>query len=805
MITMLMKSSFRLIRKEITLSVVKITGLAAGMACFLVTTLYCLHEWSFDKQHPDSERIYRYVHRVKSEDELQSFAFTSATTGPALKERFSEVEDFTRIFKFEISLMRKDSDIGFAEKNFAFADGNFLEFFSFPVRATDKSSVLDEPYSVILTPASAKKYFGDSDPVGQTLVLNGAIELVVKDVFTDDFSRTHFNFDFVASFSTLEQIKNHPIVSKALPASLNLETKGFNAFYTYLRLTSPEASASLIEKFPAYIEEFRGKGRSERLKPTLQSLESIHLQSDMLYEIDKNGSQAIVFIYLIVGSLILITAIINYINISTAEFLIRVKNIGLKKILGINKAMLVFGHLVETMVICALAMALAAVLAAIAIPYFNDIMDTQLRMLTMEAILPFVLVYALTVLLSGLLPAMQILRQDALVAFRGDQKTGRSSHYVRNSLVFLQLFVSFVLLAIALLIVRQTDYLINRDTGFDTDQILVVNASGMAPRERITLRNKLSEHQSVGNVSMCSVPPGDALFTFGVTLPGADGDEDRRITFFQMFVDENLLQALGLTIQEGRFFDADIPADSLTAFVVNQTGAAAIHDSLMTRQIQIPNIFTGTPSKKTVVGVIEDFHFGSFHTAVQPLMLEYNPNYARYLLVRFNPSNVEAVVADVNSTWKEYAPQQPLDYYFMDDKFAQYYVTEQRTKQIVMIVSWMAIFLAALGIFGTSLFLIQQRTKEIGVRKLLGSATISLFILLFRPIFVIFIIACAVAVPVTLWLGEEWLKEYPYRIHFPISIMIVSLIAILAVILLTVSSYVIRIMRVQPATVLKSQ
>ncbi|HEY0743507.1 MAG TPA: FtsX-like permease family protein, partial [Chryseosolibacter sp.] len=750
-------------------------------------------------------KIYRYVHRVKSDDELQSFAFTSATTGPALKERFSEVEDFTRIFRNEVGLMRKDSDIGFAEKNFAFADPNFLEFFSFPVRSVDNSSALKDAYSVILTPSSAKKYFGDADPTGQTLVLNGAIELVVKDVFTEDFSRTHFNFDFVASFSTLEAIKNHPVVSKALPASLNLETKGFNAFYTYLRLTSPEASASLIEKFPAYIEEFRGKGRSERLKPTLQSLESIHLKSDILYEIDKNGSQAIVFIYLIVGSLILITAIINYINISTAEFLMRVKNIGLKKILGINKPMLVFGHLVETMVMCGIAMVLAAFLAWIAIRYFNEMMDANLRMITLEAIWPFVLVYTLTVFLSGFLPAMQILRQDALVAFRGDQKTGRSSHYLRNSLVFLQLFVSFVLLAIALLIVRQTDYLLNRDTGFDTQQILVVNAAGMAPDERIALRNKLGEHLSVGNVSMCSVPPGEALFTFGITMPGAGEDEDRRVTFFQMFVDENFLQSLGLTLQEGRFFDANIPADSVTAFVVNQSGAAAIHDSVMTRLIELPNIFVGRPSRKTVVGVIKDFHFGSFHTEVQPLILEYNPRYTRYLLLRFDPSNVEAVVANLSSTWKEYAPHQPLDYYFMDEKFAQFYVTEQRTKQIVMIVSWIAIFLAALGIFGTSLFLLQQRTKEIGVRKLLGSAIIPLFILLFRPIFLIFLCACAVAMPVTLRLGEEWLQEYPYRIDFPISIMILALMAIFTVILLTVGSYVARIMGIQPARVLKSQ
>ena len=209
MIQLLIKSSVRVLKKQVTLSMVKIAGLSIGMAAFLITALYCLHEWSFDKQHPGWEKIYRYVHRVKSQDELQSFAFTSATTGPALKERYSEVEDFTRILGFEVSLKRKDSDVGFVEKKFAFADANFLQFFSFPLRHGNDPKILSEPYAVILTPSSAEKYFGSVDPVGKSLLLNGLIELTVKDVFKTNFSRSHMQFDFVASFATLEAIKNH--------------------------------------------------------------------------------------------------------------------------------------------------------------------------------------------------------------------------------------------------------------------------------------------------------------------------------------------------------------------------------------------------------------------------------------------------------------------------------------------------------------------------------------------------------------------------------------------------------------------
>jgi putative ABC transport system permease protein len=804
MIQLLIKSSIRLLKKQLTLSVVKITGLSIGMAAFLLTSLYCLHEWSFDKQHPGWEKIYRYVHRVKSQDELQSFAFTSATTGPALKERYSEVEDFTRILEFEVSLKRKDSDVGFVEKKFGFADGNFLQFFSFPLRHGNDPKILSEPYAVILTPSAAEKYFGNVDPVGKALLLNGLIELTVKDVFKSNFLRSHMQFDFVASFATLEAIKNHTIVSKQIPASLNLENKGFGAFYTYLKLTSTGAGQTLEKHFPEFIEEFRGKGRSERLKPTLQRLASIHLNSDLLYEIDKNGSQAIVLIYIIVGVLILTTAIINYINISTAEFFMRAKNVGLKKILGIGQGVLLLGHLIETMVVCAVALMAGAILSLLLIPSFNAVMQTQLTFFSEDSFLPFLLVYITTVVSSGLLPAIQILRQDALIAFGGKWKAGHTT-YLRNSLVFLQLMTSFVLLATALLLVRQTDYLLQRDTGFDAEQVMVVNTAGMTPNERIVFKNKLMIQQHVANVSMCSTPPGESLFTFGLTLPGANGDEDKRITFYHMFVDENFLEALGVELRDGRFFDVDVPGDSLNSFVVNQSGAEAIHDSLMTRQIEIPNIYTGKRSSKTVVGVIDDFHFASFHTAVEPLILEYNPAYARYLLVRIHPSNAKTVVEILDRMWKSDAPLLPLNYYFLDDSYGKFYYTEQRTKQIVIMVSVLAVCLASLGIFGTSLFAMQQRTKEIGVRKLLGSATSGLFVLLFRPIFLIFFGACAAGIPIALWVGEQWLAGYPYHTNFSIIILLVSFVTILVVMLLTVSSYLYKIGRVQPAEVLKNQ
>lgn len=760
-------------------------------------------ELKFDKQHPDYQNVFRYVHRVNSDNNQQSFAFTSATTGPALIERYREVTSFVRIFKSVVSLKRNDADVGFIEKRFAFADANFLDIFSFPLRQGDARSVLKDPFALLLTPEAVKKYFGDQDPIGKTILLNGQIELSVKGVFRENLNHSHFNFDFISSFSTLEVIKNHPVVSKQIPATLNLENKGFAAFYTYLKLHSPDAAHALVEKFPAFIEEFRGKGRSERLKPTLQPLESIHLHSDMLYEIDKNGSMKLVVVYFIIGLLILGASIINYVNISMAEFTLRSKGVGLKKILGISRSSLWASHFIETMVLCAGAMISGCLLTILLLPGFNSLMETRLSFFTIDTLVLVGLIFFITSILSGCLPALQITRQNPLIAFKGSFQTTKTALLLRNSLVFIQLLVSFVLLTISMLIFRQIDFLLHKAPGFVSDQIIVVNATSLSSDERTSLKTKLGTTMNIQGITMCSNPPGESLFTFGITLPGNSGDVDRRLTFYHLFVDEDFLTTMGVSLHEGRFFSKLISTDSLNSFVINEAGAKAIGDTPIAQRIEIPSMYAGARTIKSVVGVIHDFLFSSFHHAVEPLLLEFNPKNAGYMLVRFNPGNTKDVVNTIQRAWKANAPLLPFHYYFLDEGFAQYYKSEQRAKKIVAIVTLLTVFLASLGIFGTSLFTIQQRTKEISVRKLLGSAVINLFALVFRPLFLGLLLASLAGAPLALWIGNKWLRNYPYHTEFSWLLPVISLGLILLIILITLLSYLFRIMNIQPASVLR--
>jgi putative ABC transport system permease protein len=509
----------------------------------------------------------------------------------------------------------------------------------------------------------------------------------------------------------------------------------------------------------------------------------------------------IVFVYIIIGVLVLIAAIINYINITTAGFILRLRAVGLKKILGISRSALLLNQFVETLLICIFSAIIGCLLTVLFLPAFNNVMQTKITFLSMNVIFIVAGVLFATVLLAAVFPAFYIVRQQGLAAFQGNTPAN-DTFRLRSSLVFIQLFVAFILLSVSILIFRQTDYLLSARTGFDADQLVVVNATGITPEQRKTLKTALIANASVEAVTMCSRTPGESLFTMGVKLPGA-GEEERTVMFHHLFVDEDFLRTFGIPLQEGRFFSEAIPADSSRSFVINQAAASAIGERLLSGPIEIPGVLTNTPAVKTSVGVIHDFHFASLHTTVAPLIMEYQPRAAGNIVVRFRPSQTKQVIGALETSWKSIAPLLPLTHYFLDDAFAQAYASEQQTKQVVGIISVLVACLASLGIFGTSLFTLQQRTKEIGVRKLLGSGPLQLFTLVFRPTLFLLLGATLVGAPVAMAVGNSWLSRYPYHIVFTFTLMLAAFSIILIIILSTVIFYLIQIMRIQPANVLR--
>ncbi|HZY79714.1 MAG TPA: ABC transporter permease [Cyclobacteriaceae bacterium] len=801
---LVLKSAYRILMRGRILSAVKLLGLMLGCCVFLLTTLFSLSEWSYDKQHNRPETIYRYVHQVNTPEGMQSFAFSSATIGPLLKEKFSNIVDYTRFIQQRVSIRNEQSDVAFNENKFGFADSTFFDFFNFPVNSQPSSHhLLNKAQTVLLTPNTAARYFGSSDPTGKTLVLNGRIPLTVIGVFKEQPRNTHFEFDFLASMATLAVIGNDPIVAQQINVATKLDAKGYAAFYSYIRIADHTTPEEIVAKFPEFIEETRGKGRSERLKPTLQSLTSIHLQSNLLYEISQNGSEGIVWVYFIIGFLVLTIGCINYVNISTAEFIQRARTTSLKKILGVTRWSLLWGQLVETCVLSAIGLIGGLLLALIVLPYFNLVTDRNISLWTNETVIIALVIFVTTVLLSGLFPAVKIGQTSTLAAFRKSAMTSLSGRTLRDGLVLFQLITSFVLLTVSLLIYGQVDYLLNKTLGFDSGNIMVVNAGSVSPSQRQTMKHELMKTAGIDGVAMCSTPPGESLISFGLVLPEHDGDAERRILFYQSYVDEDFTKVMGVNLSAGRFFEQGSPGDSTRAIIMNDVGAKSIGGAVLNRSFDIPNLFTPGNTRKEVLGLINDFNFASLHATVQPLVLEYNPTRCGYLMLRLAPGSASEAIEASENTWRQLQPEIPFDYYFIEDEFQNDFANEQRLKSIVFAIATISIVLAALGIFGSTLFMVQSKTKEVAIRKVHGSDRGRLMLLLFWPSMLLLAIASIIGMPIAYLSGVEWLNGYPYRVEFSTLWFVFSFGVILIVMIGAIVYHLIKVTSVNPVVVLK--
>lgn len=801
MLLFYLKSTIRLITRNKILSAIKVFGLAIGLMTFLLTAMFGLHEIRFDQQHPHAEHLYRYVHRISTPEGLQSFAVTSATVGPALKERFPEVESFCRVLKTTATVRNPANNISFNETRFGFADASFLALFNFPLREDPaRNPVLTEPYSVIISPSMARKYFGFENPIGKSLVVDGQMNCIVNGVWRTDMEYSHFDFDFVASFSTLEAIKSIKPLADQLPASRFLEEKGFNNFQTYVLLARDADAEGLQSKFPEWIEDFRGKGKSTRLKPILQTVTSIHLESNLLNELGQNGSSRSVWIWLTLGALILLIACVNYVNISTAEFLIRAKGIGLKKILGVSRASLLASHLVETITLSLASIVLGVVMACLLLPYVNQLLDRKMEMYYSELGLILGAIFIFTVLVAGLYPAYSISKAGTIDAFRDTAIPGKFFS-LRNALVFFQILVSFCLVTGSSMIQTQLSFLMEKDLGFKAEQIAVINTNSMMPALRNSYKSSLLGAREILAVGGCSTPPGGSFGSLGITLPEQSGDDERRTMVYQTYVDEDYAKAMGISMEAGRFFDVSSPADSFQYLVLNQTASRIIMGGSanpLNTLISLP----GMKIKKEIIGVVNDYHFASLHSEIEPILMEFNPNRISFLLVRFESGSAGAGIPFLEKKWKEIAPDLPFDYYFLDDGFARLYRDEQNQKIMVGYFSMLAILIASVGIFGTTLFSVQQRTREIGIRKILGSEESAVFALLFKPIFFLVSLSCIIGTPLAYWAGTEWLRQYAYRTGFSPVMFFFAFAIILAAVLVSIGYHFLKVSRLNPVLVL---
>ncbi len=781
-----LKIALRNLLKHKAYSFINIAGLAVGLACCLLISLYVRDELSYDRYHAKADRIFKVVTDSRSPDKYSKFALTPAPLAETLVRDFPEVETSTRLFTFFGEGLVKYGEKRFNQQGIYFGDSTFFAVFSIPLLRGDMKTALARPNTVVLSETAAHKYFGSDDPLGKTLSINNdGFDLQVSGVMQDIPANTHFHCDFLISLSTTRMSRNPSFITN-------------NNFHTYAVLR-PNASAQALEaKFPAAIkkyaaaqvaarfgqsfEEYIAAGNETQWK--LVPITDIHLRSQREYEIEANGNITTVYLFAAIAAIVLLIACINFMNLATARSASRAKEIGVRKVIGSNRLQLLRQFLTESLLLSFLALLAALVLVELFLPSFNQLAGKQIETSFFANVASIAILLSVTLLvglLAGIYPAFVLSAMRPALVVKSGSPISPSGAWIRRGLVVFQFAISVALIAGTFIVHNQLGFVLNRSLGFDKEQVLVIKRASALGQQRETFKQKLLQNLGVINAAASTTLPGKLYGRSTYRALGAPAENSHAM--HEMYVDENFLPTLSITLNAGRNFSREFATDT-SAVILNEAAAKLFGWNEPLGQ------FLTQPGdslwRANVIGVVKDFHFESLHKQIQPLVILYQPFY-QYLSLRVLPENIAATVQAVETLWQQFVPQEPFEFSFLDQDFDAQYRAEQRTGKIFGIFSALAIFIACLGQFGLASFTIQKRTKEIGVRKVLGASVASVVGLLSKEFVKLVVIAMLIASPLAYYLMNRWLQEFAYRIDIGVLTFVLAGSVTLVIALLTVS------------------
>jgi len=779
------KVALRNMKRQKGYSLINILGLAIGLACCLLILVYVQYERSYDRYHKNADHIYRVVEELNFFGEKNHMAITPAPFAPAMKNEFPEVKEAVRFMKGNFSegkvLVTHGTDNYYEDKWF-FADHSVFEIFTFPLIKGDAKSALKEPFTVVISEEKARKYFGDEDPIGKILTLSDRYnqsDFMVKGVLKDIPKNSHFRFDFLASFATME---------KRFPKWVQ---NWFNhMYYSYLFLDENASPEALERKFPDLILKHAGKEAQAALKPHLQPLTAIHLYSHLDVEIEANSDAVYVIIFSAVALFILMIACMNFMNLATARSACRTREIGMRKVVGARRLQLVGQFLGESILFSFIALPLAVVMMELLLPAVRAFTERDLgfNYLNNWPILFMLIGITLVVgLVAGIYPALILSAFDPIRILKGKLSSGSRGSSLRKGLIVFQFAVSIILIIATGIILSQVRYIRTKKLGFNKDQVLVLNIKDKELRNKYEVfRAELSKNPSILNVTASSGIPGRVLHHWYFSTEGLQ-EKKERPGMWVMMVDHDFIKTLGMEIVEGRDFSRDYATDEKEAIILNESAVRKYGwDSPLGRNIKTEN------KDGYVIGIVKDFHFKSFYQQIEPIMIYISPRYFEFLSVRIAADKIPEAMAFIKKEWKELAPNRPLDYLFLDDDFDKVYRNEERTGRIFGYFSILAIFVACLGLFGLAAFTGEQRTKEIGIRKVLGATTSNIVALLNKEFIKWVLVANLIAWPVAYYAMNRWLQSFAYRTSISPGIFVFSAAAAFLIAVLTVSSQAVK-------------
>ncbi len=788
------KIAWRNLRKNKLYAFINITGLTIGIVSCLLIGVYIRHELSYDRFNKNADKIVRVTMEVNHGGASRKWAFTGTKVGPQLKRTFPEIADYVRLYKWP-RIVGHDNRL-FKENNFVYAEPSFFKIFSFKLKKGDINDALSSPDKIVITQTIAKKYFNDEDPIGKTLKV-GDKDFRVSAVAADAPSNSQITFDFLVPFNTLDQAKKE-------------QYYGAN-YITYLLLKDKAQIGPLQQKISDYMKVVDGTELnltgSQFLALYLEPLTKVHLYSDLPGDAEPNGSILYIYILTVVAILILVIACVNYVNLAVAQSAGRGAEISIRKVMGAGRQQLFTQFIGEALLIATIGIVLAIGVAYIALPYFNQLSGMQFNYTVFFdplIIIGLILLAVIIGLVAGAYPAL-LLANIKLSKILKSGFSFTSGKNTRGSLIVFQFVISIFLIITTVIILQQLSYIRNKDIGYNKSNVAVIPVGDDMMPQIDGLKKQIANIPGVESIAAANNEPVNVMWGDAVKT-----DDGKSLTVNALPMDEDFIKTMQLKVIAGSdFTHTDVLQIDTTnnnknfhySFILNETAAKAL--GWTPEQAVGKHLSKDLPG--VIKGVVKDFNFKSFHSPISPLVMFLDHNYSQDLFVRVNGNNTAATITAIQSLWKQQVQSRPFEYKFLDDDFDALYRTEQRTATLFSTFSALAIILACMGLFAITAFSVVQRTKEIGIRKVLGANISSIVLLISKDFLLMVTIAMAIASPVAWYLSDKWLQGFAYRINIHWWIFIASGTISLMIAAITVSMQAIKAALTNPVKSLKSE
>ena len=756
------KHSIRFLKRQKGYLLINIAGLSVGIASSLIIALFVNHELNYDRYNVKKDRIYRLIVNGVIGDRELSYAVTSAPVGPTMLKEFPEVENFTRISTWNEPVI-KHLDKMFIETAFIESDSTFFDVFSIPLIRGDKRTVLNAPHTLVLSASTARKLFGREDPIDKLLDIGkDTIPYRITGIMADIPETSHFRANMIGSFMTNPGADDRYWANNNYSTYILLKPKtNYREVEVKIAGLIRKNMADIVKNsFGMSIDEFVARNK---YRIYMQPLKDVHFDPAItqLSKMKPAKNPKYLYIFISVAILIILIATINFMNLSTAQASKRSKEVGIKKVCGSPKGMLIRQFLTESVLITFLSLVIAVILIENSLPYFSNLLDAKLEMnlfANWYSIPVLILLTIVTGMLAGSYPAFFLSSLKPITVLKGKLRDSVQRGKLRSILVILQFSISIMLIVGTIIMVRQIRFMLNKDLGFNKEQLLVISHAEAVGNHMTVFREALANIPGIVKVTSSTAVPGHSEQGKTYSLEGKPGEV---MDFKINYVDHNFFDTYGISFSDGRVFNELSAAENIVCIVNEST----------VKQLNLTNPLTSNLTdgyeKISIVGIVKNFNFESLHHEINPYIFRVkgdNDNYG-YISIRLSAEADAITLSAIEKTWNDFALNDPFQFFFIDEDFAQKYKEEKQNAQLSMLFSILAITIAALGLFGLTSFTMEQRTKEIGIRKSMGSTSTGIFYLISKEFVFLVFISALISWPLIYFIAKNWLQSFYYRIN----------------------------------------